>query len=148
MESSVEGTMEYKVEIEKKPKKQDVAIVHDGLMAHIKSAAVDGNYKKLTIFLRDATDAVVGGLLGETCWNWLYVDTLWVDHRLRHQGHATELMIAAEAEALARGCKHSFLDTFSFQARPFYEGLGYEVFGVLEDYPGENKKFFMRKTLG
>ena len=139
--------MGHKIEIEENPKKQDVAILHEGLRAYNKSAAVNGNYKRLTLFLRDETDAVVGGLLGETYWDWLYVDTLWVDEMLRHKGHATELMMAAEAEALKRGCKHSYLDTFSFQARPLYEGLGYEVFGVLEDYPGEHKRFFMRKSL-
>jgi predicted GNAT family acetyltransferase len=139
--------MGNKIEIETDPKKQDVAIVHDGLMAHNKAAAVDARYKRLTIFLRDETDAVVGGLVGETYWDWLYVETLWVDEILRHKGYATELMATAEAEALARGCKHSFLDTFSFQARSLYEGLGYEVFGVLDEYPGEHKRFFMRKTL-
>ena len=41
-------------------------------------------------------------------------------------------MRAAEEEARSRSCLGVFLDTYSFQARPFYEKLGYEQFGTLE----------------
>ncbi len=139
--------MEYKIEIETAPKPEDRAAIFEGLDAHNISSVGDAQFKKLSIFLRDESDAVIGGLLGETYWGWLFVETLWVDRKLRHRGYATTLMAAAEAEALARGCKYSYLDTFSFQARPLYESLGYEVFGVLEDYPGEHKRFFMKKAL-
>jgi iron complex outermembrane receptor protein len=46
-----------------------------------------------------------------------------------------------------RGCHSAYLDTFSFQAKPFYERCGYEVFGVLEDFPKGHQRFFMRKSL-
>ena len=52
-----------------------------------------------------------------------------------------------EAEAIRRGCKGAYLDTFSYQARPFYEKLGYEVFGTLDDYPTGHQRFYMRKRL-
>ena len=139
--------MEYKIEIEAAPKQEDRAAIFEGLDAHNLSVAGDAQFQKLSIFLRDESGGLIGGLLGETYWGWLFVETLWIGHILRHKGYATKLMAAAEAEALARGCRYAYLDTFSFQARPFYEGLGYEVFGVLEDYPGEHKRFFMKKTL-
>jgi hypothetical protein len=40
-----------------------------------------------------------------------------------------------------------FLSTFSFQARPFYERFGYEVFGELPDYPEGHSLYFMKKML-
>jgi hypothetical protein len=40
----------------------------------------------------------------------------------------------------------AWLDTFSFQARGFYEKLGYEEFGQL-DYPPDHHRHFMRKRL-
>jgi hypothetical protein len=39
------------------------------------------------------------------------------------------------------------LSTFSFQARPFYEKLGYEVFATLEDCPVGHCEYFLRKQL-
>ena len=67
---------------------------------------------------------------------------------LRGQGHATRLMAAAEAYAVEKGCVGVVLDTFSFQARPFYERLGYRVFGQLDDYPPGHTRFYMEKRLG
>src|SRR6516165_7091346 len=47
----------------------------------------------------------------------------------------------------SRARRHSaWLDTFSFQARGFYEKLGYEEFGRL-DYPPGHHRHFLRKRL-
>jgi len=39
------------------------------------------------------------------------------------------------------------LDTTSFQARPFYEKLGYAVFGTLDDHPLSHAHYLLRKQL-
>lgn len=46
------------------------------------------------------------------------------------------MLLQAEQEAIARGCRGAWLDTYSFQARGFYERLGYAVFGIL-DHDGD-----------
>jgi GNAT superfamily N-acetyltransferase len=38
----------------------------------------------------------------------------------------------AEAYARSRGAVGATVETHSFQARPFYERLGYQVFGTLD----------------
>jgi hypothetical protein len=55
-------------------------------------------------------------------------------------------MAAAETEGRRRGCSAVWLDTFEFQARPFYEKLGYRLFGTL-DFPAGFKRFFLQKAL-
>ena len=65
----------------------------------------------------------------------------------RGQGVGSQLLAMAEQEAVARGCHSAYLDTFSFQALPFYQKQGYEVFGTLDNYPGEHKRYFLRKQL-
>jgi ribosomal protein S18 acetylase RimI-like enzyme len=55
-------------------------------------------------------------------------------------------MQRAEDEARRRGCRGAWLDTYSFQARGFYERIGYEVFGVIDDFPPGHSRLFLRKT--
>jgi GNAT superfamily N-acetyltransferase len=88
---------------------------------------------------------VIGGLIGYTHWNWLFVKQLWVDQDFRGQGIGRHLMFSAEREASKRGCSHAHCDTFDFQALPFYQLLGYSVFGSLEDYPAGHTRYFLQK---
>ncbi|MDY6868090.1 MAG: GNAT family N-acetyltransferase [Chloroflexota bacterium] len=48
-------------------------------------------------------DDIVGGVIGATYWNWLYVDLMWVREDLRGQGFGRRLLELAEKEARARG---------------------------------------------
>jgi GNAT superfamily N-acetyltransferase len=138
---------EYQIAFEDSPTEEERRIVHQGLGAYNDSRVGDGRYQKLSLLVRDEAGNVVGGLFGATYWDWLHVETLWIDEALRGKRYGSRLMAAAEAEAIKRGCKNSFLDTTGFQARPFYERMGYEIFGVLENSPGEHKRFFLQKSL-
>jgi len=97
--------------------------------------------------LRGACGDVLGGLLGQLWGGWLQVTSLWVAQTVRGSGHGTRLMEKAEAYALSRGAVGVTLETFTFQARGFYEGLGYEVFAVLDGYPPGQSKLFLKKLL-
>jgi ribosomal protein S18 acetylase RimI-like enzyme len=87
-------------------------------------------------------------LWGATAWQWLFIRLLWLPETLRGTGLGRDLMQRAEAEASARGCGNVWLDTYSFQARGFYEKLGYTVFGTLEGYPPGHRRYFLQKRLG
>jgi GNAT superfamily N-acetyltransferase len=102
-------------------------------------------WRPLGIFIRDA-ETIVAGLSGETYCGWLVVKYLWVRDDLRRCGVGRELMAQAEARATERGCHSAWLDTFGFQARGFYEKLGYVEFGTL-DYLPMHKRHFMKKLL-
>jgi len=106
------------------------------------------SYFPANFVLRGEAGDVLGGLLGLVWGHWLHVTTLWITEGARGRGHGTRLMRAAEAYAVTRGAVGATLETHSFQARPFYERLGYEVFGALEDCPRGHTKFFLRKRLG
>jgi GNAT superfamily N-acetyltransferase len=109
-------------------------------------------YRPLVILLSqpesDEIVGVVGGLYGSTSFSYLHVDLLFVPESVRGTGIGRELMMQAEAEAVRRGCHASSLDTFSFQARGFYERLGYSVFGILDDCPPGHSRFYLTKRLG
>lgn len=100
---------------------------------------------KLDIFIRDGEGRLRGGLVASTYWDWLEVDDLWLEDGLRGWGYGRRLLAMAEAEARARGCTRAWVRTFRFQARGFYERLGYRVVGQLEDYPPGSAFYWMRK---
>lgn len=90
---------------------------------------------------------VVGGVIGNTYWGWFYIGLMWVKEELRGLGHGRRLMEQAEEEARRRGVKNVYLDTFSFQAPNFYIKQGYQVFGVLPDFPPGHQRYFLTKQL-
>jgi GNAT superfamily N-acetyltransferase len=103
--------------------------------------------RPIRIFLRNSRDAVVGGVIANCFGGWVYIALLWVEKSLRNRGHGTRLMELLKAEAVQYGCHHAHLDTCSFEAQPFYERLGYELFATLEDYPIGYRKHFLKKRL-
>ncbi len=103
--------------------------------------------RPVVVLVKDAAGAVIGGLWGHTGYDWLFTQLLVVPAALRGRGLGTEIMRMAEQEALQRGCHGAWLDTFEFQARGFYENLGYECFGELANYPTGFARYFMKKAL-
>jgi GNAT superfamily N-acetyltransferase len=113
------------------------------------NCAVTGlpSYFPVNFVLHGERGDALGGLLGLVWGHWLHVATLWVAEPARGLGYGTRLLENAEAYARERGAVGVTLETHSFQARPFYERLGYEVFGALEDCPRGHVKFYLRKRL-
>jgi GNAT superfamily N-acetyltransferase len=126
---------------------EDQAAIRAVLVAFNTEAGYPRDRRPLAILLRDASGAVTGGLSGETSWSWLYVENLVVPAPARRQGLGARLMAMAEAEARARGCIGARLDTYSFQARGFYERLGYTLSGAIEDCPPGRTRWSMAKRL-
>lgn len=89
----------------------------------------------IAVYARDESGKLRGGLIGNRQGEWLNIKYLWVSDEIRGNGLGGQLMRAAEDEARKQGCKHALVDTFSFQARPFYEKQGYEVTMTLDDFP-------------
>ena len=111
-------------------------------------ASQQENYRSLAIILSNPdTGEILGGLCGATNFAYLHVDLLFVPERLRGAGLGRKILLQAEREAIARGCRGAWLDTYSFQARGFYERLGYTVFGILNDYPPGQHRLFLHKEL-
>jgi GNAT superfamily N-acetyltransferase len=103
--------------------------------------------KSLRIFVRDRNNRTIGGIAADLFGGWVYISLLWVDENFRNQGLGTQLLNRLEGEVIRLGYKNAHLDTYSFEARPFYEGAGYEVFARLDDYPEGHYKYFLKKTL-
>src|SRR5215470_2291045 len=134
----------YRLTVEDAPAEADADVLAFGLEAYNEGQWPQHlPWHPLAIFVR-REERIVAGLAGETYCGWLFVKYLWVSEELRGRGVGRELMVQAEARARERGCHSVWLDTFSFQARGFYEKLDYQEFGRL-DYPPHHHRHFMRK---
>jgi GNAT superfamily N-acetyltransferase len=120
----------------------------DGLLRYNAEHGFASAWENLAVVARDRSGALIGGLLGETNLGWLFVAVLWVAESRRGRGVGTALLAAAEKEARRRKCIGVYLDTFDFQARPFYERLGYQLFGTLPNSPPGGMRYYLYKRLG
>src|SRR4051794_1212041 len=125
----------------------DDEVVRRGLFAFNERHIGPADVNPVRLVVRDASGAVIAGLLGDTRWGWLRVEKLWVSDGARGRGLGSRLMSAAESIAMERGCVGVTLDTFEHQARPFYEKLGYTLFGTLEGYPAGTRQHYLSKRL-
>lgn len=141
-------TMDYQVTSETKPSDNDLRVLLNGLHDYNTQHSGGGEAEYLSIFLRDESGAVVAGIYGWTAYGWLRIDVLWVQENLRGQGLGKQLLAAAEAEGIRRGCQFATLDSFSFQAPEMYKKLGYSEFGMLDKIAGNQTWHFLKKDLG
>jgi len=121
--------------------------VLEALHAHNHAAGPPTDIQPVAILVNDDDGNPVGGLYGRMFYDWLFVEYLAIPIEMRGQDIGTALMTQAEELARAQGCIGIWLDTFTFQARGFYEKLGYRVFGELEDYPRDAARYFLSKRL-
>ena len=80
-------------------------------------------------------------------WGCMYVDDMWVDEKYRRQGLGSIALQAVEAVAESKGCHLIMLGTWDFQAKPYYQKHGYEVFSTLKDCPAGHEDYQLAKRL-
>jgi GNAT superfamily N-acetyltransferase len=116
------------------------------LLVYNEAAAGPARYQPVALVLRDpATGTIAGGLWADMYYEWSFVKLLVVPESLRGSGYGTRLMQQAETIARDYGATGIWLDTFSFQARGFYEKLGFTCFATLDDYPRGGSRSYMQK---
>ena len=131
--------------IEEKPSKETLAVLDNGLDVYNAQFSPE-HFEEFVAALKAPSGEVKGGIYAIVWAEMLFIKWFWIHEACRRQGRGREVMAAAEAEGRRRGCTAVWLDTFEFQARPFYEKLGYELFGTL-DYPAGFKRYFLKKAL-
>jgi GNAT superfamily N-acetyltransferase len=128
------------------PDEQVTAQIHDGLRAF--NRRIEGSERQsFNVTLRDGDGRLQGALLAATRFDVLNIQDLFVEEPHRRDGHGAKLIAMAETEARRRGAKLGCVMTFSWQARPFYEKQGYEIFGEIPYLDGAHKLYWLKKSL-
>lgn len=133
------------------PSVADLECISQGIQAFNRHAVLGipevADDLKFAVLAKDSDGKLVGGIRAKAFWGYLCIDLLWLSEAARGSGTGTRLVHSAEDFALQRGFSRSRVETTSFQAKPFYEKLGYEVYGVLEDCPEGHTSYYMKKQL-
>lgn len=95
----------------------------DGLVAYNFERTGINDHQALVLSIKEGNNGPIGGLWGRTGYGWLFVELLFVPEAIRGKGIGAQLLAQAEREAITRGCRGVWLDTFAFQASGFYEKL-------------------------
>jgi len=102
---------------------------------------------KFSVFARNDLNEITGGIRCNCYWNTLHIELLWLSEECRGQGIGNKLVKQAEFFAKDNGCEKAFVETTSWQAKPFYEKAGYEHVATLPDRPKGHSSHYLTKTL-
>jgi ribosomal protein S18 acetylase RimI-like enzyme len=123
-------------------------LVDDGIGEHNDAAEPRlADVRHLSCITRDAQGRAIAGAVGRTWGANAELQQIWVPEALRNQGAGRDLLSAFEAASRSRGCNLIYLETWSFQARGFYEKCGYRVALEIAGYAPGLSKFTMTKHL-
>lgn len=102
---------------------------------------------KVFVFSRNALGEVTGGIRAICYWNTLHIELLWLSEDCRGQGTGRKLIASVEKFAKQKGCEKAFVETTSWQAKPFYEKVGYMHIATINNRPKGHSSHFMTKNL-
>lgn len=79
------------------------------------------------VIARNQAGTIQGGLRATCYWNTLHIELMWVSEDCRGQGVGKAVLLRAETKAAELDCEKAFVETTSWQAKPFYERNGYAM---------------------
>lgn len=125
--------------------------IEAALLGSLQATLPQSKNASIILTATDDDGKMIAGLTASTSYGWLLIKTLWVTESKRSGGLGRALMTRAEAKARTAGCHAAWLDTSNPSAKAFYDKLGYQTFGALENVPGQDpsshRRWFMKKAL-
>jgi GNAT superfamily N-acetyltransferase len=135
------------LQIEEHPSDDELRQLVDGVRNYNRALTGYERPRAVVSILRDEQGRIIGGAHGDLWGSSVHISAMWVAKSHRGKGYGSALLTAVEQYAASRGHLLSYLETTSFQARPFYERLGYTVFGELPGIAEGCTLFLLRKEL-
>ena len=92
-------------------------------------------------------DNIVGGAVGVIQFGWYFLENLWIDEKYRGKNIGTLLIKKIEDCAKKNNAIGVRTETWNFQAKGFYEKMGYTLYASFEDCPPGTIEYFFKKKL-
>ena len=128
------------------PSSDDAELVTQGVFDYGRSLASGGGAQALACFVREG-ESVIGGAIGRTEYDRLFVSSLWVSERYRGQGIGSDILSRMEREAADRGCRDALIETLIDANVVLYDRLGYKSVATITNYVGPFTRHILVKDL-
>ncbi|WP_454780773.1 GNAT family N-acetyltransferase [Legionella sp. WA2022007384] len=111
--------------------------------------SIIGKYeaKPFIIYAQNDSSEILGGIKGDVFGSLCRVFTVWIHEQYRRKGVGRSLFATLDTFAKTNNCTMIQLDTAEFQAKGFYEKLGYQVIATLPDNFIGYTSYILRKKL-
>lgn len=125
--------------------------VGDILYSNLKlfNESIIGAYetKPFCIYATNNENEVIGGVKGDIFGQLCRIFTLWIDENYRGKNIGSKIFKKLDKLANDNNCKIIQTDTTEFQAKEFYEKMGFTVFATLPNNFMGYKSYILRKKL-
>jgi len=139
--------MKYTINFTNQPSSQELEIICKGLDKHAEKTIGSVSFKPFGFLAHARDGTLIAGCTGVLMYGVLYIKLLWVDEIARGKGLGQELIEKAEFFAKENKCRYITVDTFDWQAKSFYEKMGYKIEHIYDGYDNNSKFYFFRKKL-
>jgi GNAT superfamily N-acetyltransferase len=139
------------ITLEREPAPEDAAALSQGIIAfnkaHVPGLEEVADEVRFFVLARGEDEALQGGVRAVCYWNTLHIELVWLDESARGSGIGVQLMQEAEDYARTHNCEQALVETTSWQAKPFYEKLGYTLMATLAGRPKGHGSHYLSKSL-
>lgn len=122
-------------------------LIKKGLLAFNHPFLGEWRDQTFTIYAENEDADIVGGICGSYANDYMKIEWVWIDEQYRGQGLGRKIFNQLHDLALAKNCKYIDLETLEFQAKDFYEKLGFKLIATLPNWVGGYDAYIMRKFL-
>lgn len=136
--------MNLQIEYVPTPTLSDIELLTHGLSEQATAKRKMPSMQCYAFFLRN-DETIYGGINGVSVYGNLAIDQLWLNETVRGQGYGQQLVAMAEQWGRNVGCRFATLETMEWEARPFYEKLGFYVEYTRNGYFDDTVCYCMRK---
>ena len=123
------------------------AFIKSGVVSYNKRFLGEWKPSLFSLYIRNAEGNIIAGVCGDYIHAYARLNWTWVHEEFRSRGVGRRAMLAVEAFAKEKGCRYMQLDTMDFQAKPFYQKLGFQVVATLPDWINGHDCIIMRKEI-
>ncbi len=122
-------------------------LIKKGLLAFNHPFLGEWNDQTFTIYAEDKNKEIIGGICGSYANAHMKIEWVWIDEQYRSQGLGRKIFHHLDEFALAKNCKYIDLETLEFQAKDFYQKLGFNLIATLPNWCAGYDSYIMRKFL-